>query len=192
MSPVEQAFPRHARCQLPAPILARASLKRPLPQASDAISKRGRTQSSTTFAKVCSWSDVRVLGTIVQGAAKFSIVSSQEDKSRLFLLSEVSSAEQHSRSVMRHPNLLSIEIVLKDNDKLLVGYAYARTTLEDILNVHIVLGEDEIKLIASSVRLCSTLASILPSQTHSAYLQIIALRRHCGPASTRVRSWCCQ
>lgn len=151
MDPLTQAFPRYARHQSPAPILARASLKRPLPQAPITISKRGRLQAST--AKVCTWSDVRVLGTMIQGATKLLIVSTHEDNSKLMMLCRAPSAEQKHRVGLRHPNLLGIELVLKDNDHLFDGYAYARTTLEDICNVHVPLGEDEIKLIARSVGL---------------------------------------
>jgi hypothetical protein len=90
MDPLTQAFPRYARHQSPAPILARASLKRPLPQAPITISKRGRLQAST--AKVCTWSDVRVLGTMIQGATKLLIVSTHEDNSKLRLNDWISCA----------------------------------------------------------------------------------------------------
>lgn len=90
---------------------------------------------------------------MIQGATKLLIVSTHEDNSKLMMLCRAPSAEQKHRVGLRHPNLLGIELVLKDNDHLFDGYAYARTTLEDICNVHVPLGEDEIKLIARSVGL---------------------------------------
>jgi hypothetical protein len=70
------------------------------------------------------------------------------------MLAKASSAEHNNKRVMRHPNILSVEIVLQDKDAFYAGYAYTRTTLEDMLNVHIPFGENEIKLVAVSVSVC--------------------------------------
>jgi hypothetical protein len=70
------------------------------------------------------------------------------------MLAKASSAEHNNKRVMRHPNILSVEIILQDKDAFYAGYAYTRTTLEDMLNVHIPFGEKEIKVVAVSVSVC--------------------------------------
>jgi hypothetical protein len=53
--------------------------------------------------------------------------------------------------ILHHPHVLTVECVIREESVTYLGYPYLRTTMEDILNVHIDLGEEEIHIIATSV-----------------------------------------
>ena len=95
------------------------------------------------------WCRYRKLGMLLQGNGRYIVA---QDDNRLFMFREapeegmVTTAQR-----LNHPNVLTMQRMVKTGEKTYLGYQYTRFTLEEILTTHVPLDAHQVRLIAKSV-----------------------------------------
>ncbi|KAL6167172.1 hypothetical protein ACJQWK_06617 [Exserohilum turcicum] len=99
------------------------------------------------------WETLSHLGDLTQGKHKLSLCLQE---GQLVIVKKVNREVGHAeleklKKISDHPNVATIKQVFESKTFLHFQYEYTRFTLEEVLNVHIVLKEPHIRLIASAI-----------------------------------------
>ncbi|KAJ5021915.1 hypothetical protein PSV08DRAFT_213169 [Bipolaris maydis] len=136
---IGEAFQRLPRPQVPTAVaLMERSLK--------------KAKEPTTGVTHNPWETLSHLGDLTQGKHKLSLCLQE---GQLVIIKEVNREAGHAeleklKKISDHPNVATIKQVFESKTSVLFQYEYTRFTLEEVLNVHTVLKESHIRLIASA------------------------------------------
>ncbi|EMD95303.1 hypothetical protein COCC4DRAFT_150606 [Bipolaris maydis ATCC 48331] len=137
---IGEAFQRLPRPQVPTAVaLMERSLK--------------KAKEPTTGVTHNPWETLSHLGDLTQGKHKLSLCLQE---GQLVIIKEVNREAGHAeleklKKISDHPNVATIKQVFESKTSVLFQYEYTRFTLEEVLNVHTVLKESHIRLIASAI-----------------------------------------
>lgn len=98
------------------------------------------------------WLDLLQLGTLVQGCDEWLLCSSRAHK-KLYMLraiqGEVEKVIQRVRT-MNHSRIVAAAFAVSSDVQSFIGFQYVRYTLEEMLYVHLVMDEMQIRAVATS------------------------------------------
>ena len=170
-NPLEKAFQRHSRAQLPTvPVSGSKSVKRlsyiqstpswvppTLPAPTREESKH--LEQDKVPVKTSAWVDFIRLGKLVQGDCETLVCSQRDSKATLFMFKLVQGRERFDLKRvldLRHPNILMARHIIESDVDTHIGFDYFRYTLEEALNVHLAPQEAHVHAIAAAVRYADT------------------------------------
>lgn len=165
-NPLEKAFQRHSRSQLPMiPVSSPKSSNRlsfiqstpswvpPVPPLNSR--ENGKlSEHDKAPMKTSAWVDFVCLGKLMQGEHETLICSQRDRKATLFmfkLVEEKDGSELKRTLTLRHPSLVMARHIIESDVGMHIGFDYFRFTLEELLNVHMTLGEPHLHTISTAV-----------------------------------------
>ena len=108
------------------------------------------------------------LGTLIQGSSKQEVCTSRENFGDLLMFKELEeelgSKELRTLEELSHPNIIRVRQVFALQDCIFLGLEYFRFPLQEVLQVHLDMVEDQIQVIAKSVGGASAAAGLFGSR----------------------------